>query len=152
MFVSCPTKYNVVLAQRTHRGWFSKSLWGSGLGVILRSLRNSPFVLQARCADRIYRQPSGSYALYKLFCMQRTRYGTHPGAPFAPDNPKPASQAFSGTLFVTGETRTPRGRFLLLTYCLLIAFHRHMSPIVPTKCIFIVSCTFRYSSPADMKT
>ncbi len=26
--------------------WFSKSLEGSGLGVILRSLRNSPFVKQ----------------------------------------------------------------------------------------------------------
>ena len=53
--------------------WLSKSLWGSGLGVILRSLRNSPFVQQERHADRIYRQPSGSYALFKLYCKLRTR-------------------------------------------------------------------------------
>jgi len=85
--------------------WFSKSLWGSGLGVILRSLRNSPFVHQDRRADRICRQPCGSYALFKLFCKQRTRYGTHSGAPFAPDNPKPASQAFSRTVFVVSETK-----------------------------------------------
>jgi len=39
----------------------------SGFGVILRSLRNSPFVQQERHADRIYRQPSGSYALFKLW-------------------------------------------------------------------------------------
>jgi len=80
---------------------FSKSLWGSGLGVILRSLRNSPFVLQEPYAYRIYRLPSGSYALFKLYCMQCTRYRTHPGAPLSPDNPKPASQAFSRTFLVS---------------------------------------------------
>jgi len=53
--------------------WFSKNLWGSGLGVILRSLRNSPFAHQDRRTDRICRLLSGSYALFKLFCKQRTR-------------------------------------------------------------------------------
>jgi len=53
--------------------WISKSLLGSGLGVILRSLRNSPFVHQDRRTDRIYRQPSGSYALFKLWLLGYAR-------------------------------------------------------------------------------
>jgi hypothetical protein len=117
-----PNKDTIVLAkEKVIETGFRKAsgVVGLGLSSALFAILHLCFKIVVPTASTDSHPVATRYISFDF--LQRTRYGTHPGAPFAPNNPKPASQAFPSTLFETGETRT-QGRVLT---ALLIACRRH---------------------------